>query len=72
MARTITPRAREIMDNATKILADAGYDLKHVANIVNAFRITRSMDLEPNVQWHEADVDFSDILADAFDYVDDL
>ena len=54
MQRTITPRAQVILDQAKDILAVHGLSLEHVVRIANALHIAKSMDLKPNVQWHEA------------------
>lgn len=71
MQRTITPRAQVILDQAKDILAVHGLSLEHVVRIANALHIAKSMDLKPNVQWHEAEVDLSDLIANAFDYIED-
>lgn len=71
MQRTITPRAQVILDQAKGILAMRGLSLEHVVRIANALHIAKATDLKPNVQWHEAEVDLSDLLADAFDFIED-
>ena len=71
MPRTLTPRAQETLAEATKVLALAGYDVKHIADIYAADCIARSTAIGPNAKWYELETDLSYLLADAFDYIAD-
>ena len=78
MSRTLTPRAQEILAEATKVLALAGYDIKHIADIYAADCITRATVIGPNVKLHELEAylsyllaEASYLLADASDYIAD-
>lgn len=71
MSRTLTPRAQEILAEATKVLALAGYNIKHIADIYAADCIVRAAVIGPNVKLHELEAYLSYLLADAFDYIAD-
>ena len=71
MSRTLTPRAQEILAEATKVLASAGYLVKHIADIYTADCIARATVIGPGVKWHELEADLAYLLADAFDYIAD-
>ena len=60
-----------ILDQAKNIFVVHGLSLEHVMRIANALHIAKSMDLELNIQWHEAEVDLSDLFADTFDLLED-
>lgn len=53
------------------MLASVGVSLDHIVNIANAARIAENNDIKPNDKWHTCKPDLSDLLADAFDYIED-
>lgn len=71
MSRTLTPRARVHLERARTMLASVGVSLDHIVNIANAARIAENNDIKPNDKWHTCKPDLSDLLADAFDYIED-
>ena len=72
MSRTLTPKAREILSRASKVLESEGFNVKHILDIANAGAISRAISIEPGMEWHEVDKNsLCELVSDAFDYIED-